>query len=133
MMHEDEIKYWLKTAAHDLDVADALFTVRKYDWCLFIAHLVLEKCLKAFYVRDNGKMPPPIHKLDILASHTKLKLSEEQVHFLKEVNEFNIEARYPDKKLSFYKLCTQDFTKEYFLKIKEFYQWLLKEIKQSEK
>ncbi len=48
MMHEDEIKYWLKIAAHDLDVAAALFAARKYDWCLFIAHLVLEKTLKDF-------------------------------------------------------------------------------------
>jgi len=132
-MYEDEIKYWLKIAAHDLDVAEALFAARKYDWCLFIAHLVLEKTLKAFYVRDNGKMPPSIHKLDVLALHTKLRLSEEDVKFLKEVNEFNIEARYPDKKLSFYKLCTEEFTDKYFLKIKEFYQWLIKEIKQSEK
>jgi len=115
------------------DVAEALFAARKYDWCLFIAHLVLEKTFKAFYVRDNGKMPPPIHKLDVLSSHTKLKLSEEDVKFLKEVNEFNIETRYPDKKLSFYKLCTKEFTGKYFQKIKEFYQWLIKEIKQSEK
>lgn len=100
-MSQDEIKYWLKVAAHDLDVAEALFVARKYDWCLFLAHLVLEKTLKAFYVRDNNKMPPSIHKLDVLVTHTRLKLSEDKIKFLKEVNEFNLEARYPDKKLFF--------------------------------
>ncbi|MEO0094272.1 MAG: HEPN domain-containing protein [candidate division WOR-3 bacterium] len=129
MKYKDEIDYWLTAAAHDLDVAEFLFKNGRYDWCLFIAHLVLEKTLKAFYVRDNGKMPPPIHKLDLLASHTKLKLSDKQVEFLKKVNEFNIEARYPDKKFSFYKLCTKEFTENYFLKIKEFYKWLLERIK----
>lgn len=132
-MSQDEIKYWLKVAAHDLDVAEALFVAHKYDWCLFLAHLVLEKTLKAFYVRDNNKMPPPIHKLDVLVTYTKLKLSEDNIKFLKEVNEFNLEARYPDKKLSFYKLCTHEFTEKYFNKIKDFYKWLIKEIKLSMK
>jgi HEPN domain-containing protein len=74
-------------------------------------------------------MPPPIHKLDILASNTKLILSDEQMEFLKKVNEFNIEARYPDKKFSFYKLCTKEFSEKYFFMIKEFYIWLLIKIK----
>jgi HEPN domain-containing protein len=129
MKYKDDINYWLNAAAHDLDVAEFLFKNGRYDWCLFIAHLVLEKTLKAIYVRDNKKMPPPIHKLDILASNTKLVLSDEQMEFLKKVNEFNIEARYPDKKFSFYKLCTKEFTEKYFIKIKEFYKWLLIKIK----
>ncbi len=129
MKYKDEVNYWLTAAEHDLDVAEFLFNHGRYDWCLFIAHLVLEKTLKAFYVRDNEKMPPPIHKLDILASHTKINLSDGQIEFLKKVNEFNIEARYPDKKFSFYKLCTKEFTQKYFKEIKEFYKWLLEEIK----
>lgn len=129
MKFDNEINYWLSTAAHDLDVAEFLFKNGRYDWCLFIAHLVLEKTPKAFYARDNQKMPPPIHKLDILASKTKLNLSDEQLELLKKVNEFNIEARYPDKKFSFYKLCTKEFTEKYFTKIKELYKWLLEEIK----
>jgi len=129
MVYNKEIDYWLKAAAHDIDVAETLFEHGKHDWCLFIAHLVLEKTLKAFYVRDNQKMPPPIHKLDILASKTCLAVTDEQTTFLKKVNEFNIEARYPDRKFSFYKLCTKEFTVQYFTKIKEFYTWLLKEMK----
>lgn len=90
---------------------------------------MIEKTLKAFYVRDNQKFPPKIHKLDLLAEATKIKLSEEQIDFLKEVNEFNIEARYPDYKFRFYKLCNRSFTEKYLGKVKEFYQCLLKEIK----
>ncbi|MBU1600083.1 HEPN domain-containing protein [bacterium] len=47
---KEYIKYWLSSATHDMDVAETLFQNKKYDWCLFIGHLVLEKILKAFYV-----------------------------------------------------------------------------------
>jgi HEPN domain-containing protein len=43
----NHVRYWLDSAAHDLDVAESLFQNAKYDWCLFLAHLVLEKILKA--------------------------------------------------------------------------------------
>ncbi|MFH1564110.1 MAG: HEPN domain-containing protein [Nitrospirota bacterium] len=127
--YKEEIEYWLKSAEHDLETAESLFEKTKYDWCLFLAHLVLEKTLKAFYVRDNLETPPSVHKLDVLAENTKLKLSNEDIQFLKKVNEFNIQARYPDKKFTFYKLCNKEFTKEYFERIKRIYQWLLSKIK----
>lgn len=126
-----EIEYWLKSASHDLDVAETLFKQRKYDWCLFLAHLVLEKMLKSFYVRDNHKMPPPVHKLDVLVEMTKIKMSDAELDFLKKVTEFNIQSRYPDKKFSFYRICTKKFTEKYFTKIKEVYRWLFEEIKKQ--
>lgn len=78
---------------HDFDVAETLFQNEKYDWCLFIGHLVIEKVLKAFYVRDRGKMPPKVHNLVILAERTSMHLSDEQKRLLDEINRFNIEAR----------------------------------------
>ncbi|MBI5399843.1 HEPN domain-containing protein [Candidatus Saganbacteria bacterium] len=126
---KEQIEYWLKSAHHDLETAEALFTSQHYDWCLFLAHLVIEKVLKAYYVRDNNAFPPKIHKLDYLAEKTKLSLPVETINFLKEINDFNLEARYPDNKFQFYKLCTRKFTEIYFSKIKDLYKWLLKEIK----
>ncbi len=41
-----QISYWVDSANHDLDVAATLFQNKKYDWCLYIGHLVLEKKLK---------------------------------------------------------------------------------------
>jgi HEPN domain-containing protein len=105
-----------------------LFESKRYDWCLFIAHLVIEKVLKAFWVRDSEKRLPWIHNLLKIAEETCLNLSEEQKKFLDEIAAFNIRARYPDDKLEFYKLCTKEFTTEQFEKIKEFYQWLLSRI-----
>lgn len=58
-----------------------------------------------------------------------LELTEGQKVFLDEVNDFNLAIRYPDYKFEFYKKCTEDFTKQYFKGIKEFYKWLLSQIK----
>jgi len=58
MKIDEHIKYWLDSAAHDLDVAESLFESGKYDWCLFIGHLVLEKVLKALLVyKTNNRHP----------------------------------------------------------------------------
>ena len=129
MEKEQHIEYWLSLAVHDIDVAETLFQNKKYDWCLFIGHLVIEKVLKAFYVKNKDEFPPKTHNLVRLAEDTSLFLSEEQKQFLMELNRFNIEARYPDYKQSFYKLCTEEFTEEYFTKIKELYKWLLLQMK----
>lgn len=125
---KQNIDYWLKTAAHDMDVAETLFQNQKYDWCLFIGHLVIEKTLKAFYVRDKLEIPPKIHNLVRLAENTKLSLTEDQFVFLADVNDFNIETRYPDAKFSFYKTCTKEFTEGQFSMIKEMYKWLLSQM-----
>jgi len=129
MKKEEHISYWLKSAEHDLEVADTLFQSKKYDWCLFIAHLVLEKVLKAYFVKRYNKLPPKIHNLIRLAEMANLELTEGQKVFLDEVNDFNLAIRYPDYKFEFYKKCTEDFTKQYFKGIKEFYKWLLSQIK----
>ncbi|MEK6765630.1 MAG: HEPN domain-containing protein [Planctomycetota bacterium] len=126
---KQNIDYWLKSASHDMEVAETLFQNRKYDWCLFIGHLVIEKVLKAFYVRDKQEMPPKIHNLVKLAENTKLSLTEDQFAFLADVNDFSIEARYPDAKFSFYQTCTREFTEGQFSKIKEMYKWLLSQMK----
>ncbi|MGA2090806.1 MAG: HEPN domain-containing protein [Endomicrobiales bacterium] len=52
--------YWLQSARHDWDAAQSLLKSGKYDWSLFLGHLVIEKSLKAYWVRDNkGDAPPP--------------------------------------------------------------------------
>lgn len=130
MTKEEHIAYWLKSAEHDLNAAESLFQSGKYDWCLFIGHLVLEKTIKAIYVNANeNKVPPKIHNLVKLAELSSIKLTDEQKVFLDEVNDFNLETRYPDYKLEFYKRCTKDFTENYFSKIKEYSNWLKSQLK----
>jgi HEPN domain-containing protein len=121
---EEFIEYWLTTAERDLITAEHLFESGDYHYCLFIAHLVLEKALKALYVKNIDKDTPYKHNLYYLSEKCNLKLNDEQKKFLITVTSFNMEGRYPDKKFLFYKRCTKEFTTEWFNKIKEFYTWL---------
>ncbi|WP_347274297.1 HEPN domain-containing protein [Candidatus Kuenenia sp.] len=126
---KEHVDYWLKTAAHDMEAAETLFQNRKYDWCLFIGHLVIEKVLKSFYVQSKKEIPPKIHNLVRLAENTGISFTKEQLTLFADINDFNIETRYPDLKFKFYQMCTMEFTEEQFLKIKELYHWLLSQMK----
>jgi HEPN domain-containing protein len=124
MTKEEHIKYWLESAQHDLESAESIFDSGRYDWCLFVGHLALEKVLKAIFVdRNDNNMPPKIHNLVRLAELSKIELDDEQKFLLDKINDFNIQTRYPDYKLEFYKRCSAEYTSEYLGKIKEFYGW----------
>ncbi|MCF6148272.1 MAG: HEPN domain-containing protein [Candidatus Kuenenia sp.] len=96
---------------------------------LFTGHLVLEKLLKAYCVKNVDNKVPKIHHLLKIAEGTNLRLSEEQKNFLIEVTAFNLEARYPDFKNRFYKKATREFSERYIIMIKEFREWLIERIK----
>jgi len=127
---KEHARFWLDSAEHDWDTAQSLFSANKYDWCLFVGHLVLEKTLKALFIQDNNnQLPPKTHNLIKLARHTKIKLTEEQEILLDEINDFNLEARYPQYKNEFYKKCTKEFCENYFYKIDELMKWQQSQIK----
>ena len=125
MTKEEHINYWRESAQHDLESAEDIFDSGRYDWCLFVGHLALEKILKAIFVdRNNNNMPPKIHNLVRLAELSKIAIDDEQKFLLDKINDFNIQTRYPDYKLEFYKQCNAKYTNEYLGKIKECYAWL---------
>ena len=73
-------------------------------------------------------MPPKTHDLIKLVQSLQLELDSSKMEFLDLVNEFNIEARYPEEKFNFYKKCTKEFTEENIKNIMEFYKWLKSQI-----
>ena len=121
---EEKTDYWLTSADRDVHTAERLFAGGDYHWCLFISHLVLEKALKACYTKKMRDVPPKTHDLVKLAKLAGIDLNEDKTYFFNKVNDFNIEARYPDEKFSFYKTATKEFSEENFRRIKEEYQWL---------
>lgn len=130
MTKEEHIKYWLDSAEHDLETSNALLDVGKYDWSLFLGHLVLEKVLKAIYVKNNeNKIPPKVHNLVRLSEMSLIKLDDEKKIILDQINDFNIEVRYPEYKNEFYKTCTKDYAEKHLKNIKELYQWLKSQLK----
>lgn len=90
-----------------------------------MGHLVIEKPLKAIYVKNVDNNPPRIHNLLRLAEKAQIYTTEEQKDILDLITTFNINTRYPDFGQSFYKKCDYDFTKSNIEKIEELREWLL--------
>lgn len=106
-----------------------LFRIKRYSDSLFYGHIVLEKILKALVVKKTKEIAPRAHDLNALAEAAGLKISKEDAEFLKIVTRFNIKTRYPDFKLSFYKSCDLNYTKNNLARIKMFYSTLCQKVK----
>ena len=125
MTKADYIKYWSATAAKDWEAVLHLFEKGDYLHSLFFAHLVLEKLLKAHYVKDNAvDFPPKTHNLLMLSSQTKLTPTVEQLRLLSQMNQFQLDARYPDYKLNMYKIATEPYTQSLLQEIENVKLWL---------
>ncbi len=110
MDKKDIMAYWVKTAIRDYQTMLNLYESKDYHWSLFMGHLVIEKLLKALYVKNSDDNPPRTHDLLRLAESAQLEMTEEQKDMLDLLTTFNISARYPDYKQSFYKKCDYGFT-----------------------
>jgi len=102
-------KYWIESSENDYDAMKNLYKSKNYNWCLFIGHLVIEKLLKALYIKNTNDAigVPKVHNLLLLAEKSEIVLDEEK---LKVINTFNIAARYDDYKKEFYNKCTCEYT-----------------------
>jgi HEPN domain-containing protein len=123
--------FWVQTADNDYKTMLNLYKSGDYHWSLFIGHLVIEKLLKALYVKNKDNNIPRIHDLLSLAEKANIELTEKQKDDLDYITTFNISARYPDYKQSFYKKCDHDFTNINIAKIKELRKWLLSMIEKQ--
>jgi HEPN domain-containing protein len=101
-----------------------MYGVNKFNWSLFIGHLMIEKLLKAYYVKVRLDYPPLIHNLNRLAEKADLPLTDEIKEQLFTISAFNINARYDDYKMSFKQKCTPEFTTEWIVKLKSLRIWI---------
>jgi len=122
------IDYWSTVSKQDFETAEILFENKKYHHALFFCHLSIEKILKAIIVKTTREAPPFLHALVRLAERTGIKLSTRQKSELAEIGTFNIEARYDDYKLSFYKKADKRFTSKYINMTRKILKWLSKHL-----
>ncbi len=98
-------KLAIYSANRDYKTMLNLFKSKDYHWSLFMGHLVIEKLLKAIYVNNVDNNPPRTHDLLRIAEKAQIYTTESQKDTLDLIAIFNINARYPDYKQSFYKKC----------------------------
>ena len=120
-----QYQFWIDSAQDDLQSAEDMLTIKRYNWALFVGHLALEKLLKSKFVLKFNEHPPKTHNLLMLIEKLEFEISKDEKMFLMMVNKFNIEARYAEYKQDFDKICTKEFAETNFTKIKEIFQCLM--------
>ena len=121
---EKVYRYWLSSSDKDYEVFLNLYQSRHYNWALFLGHIVLEKLLKAYFVKKTGTHAPYSHDLRLLAKKCEVELTDGMALQLDVVTSFNINARYDTFKDDFQKRCTPEFSDEWFNNIKILRQWI---------
>lgn len=124
MKQNDMINHWVESAEQDFTAMNHLYEKKDYSWSLFVGHLVIEKLLKAYFIKVKNEQPPFIHDLNRIAEKACLELTDEQKNILDTVTTFNLRARYTDYKADFYKKCNLKFTELWKTKIEEFASWI---------
>ncbi len=122
--YEKISKYWKETSDKDYNTMKNLLQSGDYSWALFIGHLVIEKLLKAYYVKNLHQHPIYTHDLLRLATKSGLQPDAVMVEWLDDITTFNINARYDSYKQDFYRLCTKEFSDTWSNRIELLRQWL---------
>ncbi len=116
-----QIEYWINGAEDDIITAELLFREKRNIHGLFFCHLVIEKAIKAHFVKNTGDVAPRTHNLIYLSENAKLAFDDETQIFLGTLMKYQLEGRYPDCSPV---LPDQKIVNEYFSKTKEVLQWL---------
>ncbi len=120
MTKEQHIQYWMTSANDDLLTVDSLLKEKRFVHSIYFGHLVLEKICKAIWVKNNLlNNPPRTHNLIKLIEEANVVIIEEDGIFLRQLNDFQIEGRYPDYLFEINKICNFEFTVETINKIKK--------------
>lgn len=118
---------WLKQSDYDMDTAEFMVSGERFFYAVFMAHLSVEKALKALFHHKLGQIPPKTHNLIYLLGKIDIHPAEKMGRFITMLNEANLITRYPEDidKLQ------NDYSKEVVEKIltqsKEFLQWTKKQ------
>ncbi len=129
MTTAEVIEYWRKSADRDWKAVQDLMVSGNLIQALFFAHLVIEKLLKAHWVKDNeAALPPRTHNLEYLLSQTKLSMPMEEIDELRIMNAWNIEGRYQDYKDMLFKKTTKTYTTQKLKIVNKIREWLIEQL-----
>lgn len=116
--------HWISRSDSDFETMKNLVKSKDFHWALFLGHLVIERLLKAIFVKKTGTHAPLTHDLRRLAKLSELTLEDEHKRWLDTISTFNINARYDDYKQDFYRKCTPEYATTWFTNIKTIREWI---------
>jgi HEPN domain-containing protein len=121
---EKQVAYWKSGAEEDFAAARSLLDAGHWRHALFLAHLAIEKALKALVTRRTRDVPPRTHNLTLLAELAGLTLNEEREAFLRAFNAYAFAARYPGTEAL---PLDEQTARDRFAKAEEMLTWLTKQ------
>lgn len=116
-----QIEYWRNGSKEDFEVAELLFSSKKYQHALFFAHLAIEKNIKGHITKKTKNIPPKIHQLIKLAELAGLQPDNKMREFLVAFDVFQIQGRYP---VLYKSKLTQKETRNLMQFAKKVLEWL---------
>ncbi len=122
---QQQIVYWQTGAEEDIVVAEELVSSGRYRHGLFFAHLALEKMLKAHICKKTRSLAPRIHNLVRLSEIAEILLSDYQLDHLADMNEFNLEGRYP---MQYIDTASEQEARSYLNTTREILVWLQQQL-----
>ena len=129
MTKQEHIAYWVETSEKDWKAVKNMYKSKDYLQGLFFAHLVLEKLIKANWIKNNsGNHPPRLHNLISLCGKADLEFPEEEMIFLAMMNNFQLEGRYPDYLHNMYKVYKAKQTEPILKQVDKIRKCLLKKL-----
>jgi HEPN domain-containing protein len=119
-------EYWLELAEYDLETAQAMLETGRFLYVGFMCHQVIEKMMKAYYVKAEGGMPPYTHNLELLAQKASMvhSLSADQLDFIQRIEPLNIESRYPADRELLAKALSPEKCRLILEQTTEMYRWI---------
>lgn len=125
-MAMDKVSYWKELADYDVDTAEVMYNGGRWLYVGFMCHLVIEKTIKSYWCAKKTDDVPYIHNLLKLAQSCGLvsKMSQQQLKFLAELMQMNIEARYPSYKDELAKKLTPEYCRILINRTKEMKLWI---------
>jgi HEPN domain-containing protein len=126
----NQIDYWKEISDYDMETAEAMLKSKRYLYVGFMAHQVIEKIFKAYFVKIHGDTPPYSHSLSYIAKKAEIyeHFSEKQKEFIDMLEPMNIECRYPVHKEELLKSLTEEKCKEILDNSKELQTWIKKRL-----
>ena len=118
------VSYWKEGALYDMATAEDIFKTGRYPYVLFMAHMALEKIIKALYVKRTSRHAPRTHSLTVLTRRLKKEIPGNILEDLASYAGFHVQTRYPDYLYEYYDQCTEEFTRETLDEMKEVFEWL---------
>ncbi len=119
------VNTWLEDSDNDIELADYLFTGKKYLPCLYFCHLSLEKLLKGLVLEITKRPVPYTHSLTELIKLIDPNINNNSlIDNLEKINGFNISAKYKVERDEIYDKISRNETDEYFNMTKDIRIWI---------